>query len=190
MNENTNALERLLEAILFYRGEPMKVRHIAKSVHMPEEKIDEALRQLGESLNHRGIRLVREGEYAGLATAPEARETIETMKREELEGPLGKAGLETLAIVIYHGPLSRANIEYIRGVNSSSILRSLTMRGLIEKTDNPKDKRSYLYKTTPELPAALGVTTLLELPHFETVRNDITKVLSGQREGGDDEGNE
>jgi len=183
MDTDTEKLEQLIEAILFYRGEPVKVRDLATHVGLPEEKVDDALKRLGESLAFRGVRLVREGEYAGLATAPEVRETIETMKRDELEGPLGKAGLETLAIVIYHGPLSRAEIEYIRGVNSSSVLRSLSMRGLIEKTDNPKDKRSFLYKATPELPAALGVTALTELPQYETVRSDIRKVLDGQQEG-------
>lgn len=187
MNDmDTEKLEHLIEAILFYRGEPMKVRDLAKSVHIPEEKADEALKRLAESLSSRGIRLVREGEYAGLATAPEVSETIQALRREELEGPLGKAGLETLAIVIYHGPVSRADIEYIRGVNSSSILRSLSMRGLIEKTDNPKDKRSFLYRGTPELSATLGVTTLTDLPQFEAVRESIEKILNDkQKEEGD-----
>jgi len=170
-------LEQLIEAILFYRGEPVRVKDVVKSTQASEPDIMRALDKLSETLQYRGVRLVREGEFVGLATSPETREVIETLRREELEGPLGKAGLETLAIVIYHGPLSRADVEYVRGVNSSSILRSLTMRGLVEKVDNPNDKRSFLYRATPELPASLGVTSLSELPDFEKIKEDIAKVL-------------
>ncbi|MFQ5541041.1 MAG: SMC-Scp complex subunit ScpB [Candidatus Paceibacteria bacterium] len=175
-------LEQLVEAMLFYRGEPVAVADIAQMLKTTDVKIEAALKRLAETLANRGIRLVREGGRAGLATAPETREVIEMMRREELEGPLGKAGLETLAIVIYHGPLSRGDIEYIRGVNSASILRSLSMRGLIEKTDNPKDRRSFLYRATPELPAALGVASLHDLPHFEAIHEEIATALSGKSE--------
>jgi len=180
---DTEKLEQLIEAILFYRGEPVRTKDVARAAHASDDAVSDALSRLGETLHSRGIRLVREGEFVALATAPETKETIEAMRREEREGPLGKAGLETLAVIIYHGPLSRAEVEYIRGVNSSSILRSLSMRGLIEKIDNPKDRRSFLYRVTPELPAALGVTSLAELPNFTAVREDIAAALNDKEAG-------
>jgi segregation and condensation protein B len=174
---DTVTLARNIEALLFYKGEPMKRVALAKALGVAEEALDEPLAALAEGLATRGIRLLREGEYVALLTAPECAPLLEALRKEELEGPLGKAGLETLAIVIYHGPLSKVDIEYIRGVNSSSTLRSLLMRGLIEKVDNPNDKRSFLYRPTPELPAHLGLTSSSEAPRYEEIKSEIAKVL-------------
>jgi segregation and condensation protein B len=86
---------------------------------------------------------------------------------------LGKAGLETLSIVLYQGPLSRSEIDYIRGVNSQFIMRNLLIRGLVEKVDNPVDRRSFLYKPTLALLGYLGVSTVTDVPDYETVRKNI-----------------
>jgi segregation and condensation protein B len=100
------------------------------------------------------------------------------MRREELDGPLGKAGLETLSVIIFRGPLSRVDIEYVRGVNCSSILRSLLIRGLVERTENPTDKRSFLYQATAELPAYFGVGKISELPNYEETRAQIEAIFA------------
>lgn len=176
------ALQQLIEAVLFYKGEPMKKTALAKICGVSEKECTEALLQLMLGLEGRGIVMIEHEDTVALGTAPNTKEVIETMRREELEGPLGKAGLETLAVVMYQGPVSRADIEYVRGVNCSSILRSLTMRGLIEKKENPRDKRGYVYQTTPELPAALGLTSLAALPEFEPMRAKIEEVLAAQKE--------
>lgn len=173
-------LQKKIEAVLFYKGEPVKIRELASLLDSDQTQVREALGELQTTLAARGIRLVIEGEYAGLATAPELRTLIERMRKEELEGPLGKAGLETLAIVLYHGPISKADIEYIRGVNCSSILRSLSMRGLIEKTENPEDKRSSLYRTTPALPATLGMTKTSDAPDFDSIKTQIASILDAR----------
>lgn len=173
-------LEQQLEALLFYKGEPQKIRDLARALDVPEDAVGTALTTLAESLAGRGIRLIREGEYAGLATAPELHEVVEKLRKEELEGPLGKAGLETLAIIMYRGPLSKADIEYIRGVNCASILRSLTMRGLIEKIEHPTDRRSFLYTPTPQLVAHLGLESLNDAPDFETISLQLQTLLTEQ----------
>lgn len=173
-----NNLDAILESILFYRGEPVSVAELAKTTGVPEAAVEEALEVLRSRMTG-GLRLVREGKKVTLATAPEAGEVIEKLKREELEGPLGKAGLETLAIIVYQGPVSRADIEYVRGVNCTAILRSLTMRGLIERIEN-QNGRGYAYQATTALPAALGLSTLAEMPEYESMRDEITKVVSVQ----------
>lgn len=175
-------LQKQIEAILFYKGEPMKRSGLAKQLATTEEQVQAALGQLKLGLHNRGITLIENGEYVALGTAPEVKELIEAMRREELEGPLGKAGLETLAIVMYRGPVSRSDIEYVRGVNSSTILRSLTMRGLIEKKENPRDKRGYIYQTTPEFPAALGISSVTDIPEYEAMREKIEAVLKAREE--------
>jgi segregation and condensation protein B len=167
-----------LEAILFYKGGSVSIKELMSATKKTRDEVIAALDTLEAGLTGRGVRLVREGESAALATSPEAREAIEAMRRDELEGPLGRAGLETLAIVLYRGPVSRADIEYIRGVNVSSILRTLMIRGLIERIDNPKDKRSFLYRATNDLPAYLGVSRLAELPEFAHVTTELEAVLA------------
>ena len=179
MPEKTS-IETILESVLFFKGGAMSVAQLAKTAGLSEEEVEQAARALSGALRGRGIRLVREKHMLALATAPEAQELIEKMRREELEGPLGKAGLETLAIIVFRGPISRTDIEYVRGVNCSSILRSLLIRGLIERVENPKDKRSFLYLGTAELPAYLGLSSLTEIPGYEEMKSNIEKIFAEQ----------
>jgi segregation and condensation protein B len=171
-------IEMLIEAALFFKGGAVSVAELSKSLEVSTEEIEKHLETLTASLSGRGVQLVREGHVVALATAPEASLLIEKMRKDELEGPLGKAGLETLSVVIFRGPLSKADIDYIRGVNCSSILRSLLIRGLIDRVENPNDKRSYLYKATPELPAYLGVASVSEIPGYAETRERIEAIIA------------
>ncbi|MES2135209.1 MAG: SMC-Scp complex subunit ScpB [Patescibacteria group bacterium] len=174
------AIEIEIESALFFRGGAITVKELAVQMGLSKEELENGITSLTMSLEGRGIRVVREGETVALATAPETHELIEKMRREELEGPLGKAGLETISIIIFRGPVSRSDVEYIRGVNCSSILRSLLIRGLIERVENPNDKRSFLYRATPELPAYLGVGSLAEIPGYTETRANIDTVFSAR----------
>ena len=175
-------LENLIEAVLFYNGGTLTVSELSKSLHVERAEVEKALQILKQSLSNRGIRLISESETVGLATSPGASELIESIRKSELEGPLGKAGLETLAIIVFKGPLSRADIEYVRGVNCTAILRSLMIRGLIERIDNPSDKRSFLYRATADLPAYLGVSSLADMPGYSEMRDDLEKVYASRTE--------
>ena len=126
-----------------------------------------------ESLNGRGLTLIEWEDDVTLGTAKEVSGLIEKLNKEELSKELGKAGLETMSIVLYQGPISRADIDYIRGVNSQFILRNLLIRGLIERVDNPQDQRSFLYKPTLELMSYLGISKIQDIPEFEAVKRDI-----------------
>ena len=137
-------IEVEIEAALFFRGGAITVKELSSHIGLSKEETEIGITSLAMALEGRGVRVVREGETVALATASETHELIEKMRREELEGPLGKAGLETISIVIFRGPISRSDIEYVRGVNCSSILRSLLIRGLIERVENTSDKRSFL----------------------------------------------
>lgn len=174
---NTLALSSQIEALLLFRGGAVKVADIAHALERPVDTVEDALVGLASDLQERGVALVREGDRVALTTSPEAAGVIEKLRRDELEGAIGKAGLETLAVIVYQGPVTRADIEYVRGVNVSTMLRSLMIRGLIERVDNPEDKRSFLYRASPELPAFLGVPTLAHLPEYESVRAELRAVL-------------
>lgn len=161
-----------LEALLFYKGEGVSIRELGRMTEANEEEVREALGSLGERLNG-GVRLVVDAERTMLATAPEYAVSIEELVKEELSKDLGKAGSEVLAIVVYMGPVTRARVDHVRGVNSTSTLRHLQVRGLVEKIPNPDDSRSMMYRPTLELLSHLGVESVEVLPDYEAVRREI-----------------
>ncbi|MCR4274793.1 MAG: SMC-Scp complex subunit ScpB [Candidatus Campbellbacteria bacterium] len=170
---NTHATQ--LEAILFFKGEPLSFSEIAHLLNISENNVQTAGQELKEHLarENRGIRLMENNGAYMLATAPEMAPRIEKLIKDELERDLGKAGLETLSIVLYYGPITRARIDHIRGVNSSFTVRQLAIRGLIEREENPNDQRSYLYKPTFELLSYLGVTNVSELPEYTHTKEEL-----------------
>ena len=124
--------------------------------------------------------IVRDAEFVSLGTHQNASEIIENLQKEELSRELGRAGLETLAIILYRGPISRREIDHIRGVNSSFILRSLLVRGLAERVDPstaPGAGRSYSYKATLKLLEYLGITRLEDLPEYENAFKKIEEFV-------------
>jgi segregation and condensation protein B len=186
-------LEQLIEAILFWKAEPVSIRKLAEACGHSEGQIQDALTKLEEALKSRGLVLMRKparttdavqsggDDEVLLGTAPEASELIEKLAKEELSRDLGKAGLETLSIVLYKGPITRAEIDYIRGVNSSFILRNLQIRDLVEKIADPSDARRFLYRPTFNLLQHLGVTKAEELPEYGTLIDELTKLTENKQ---------
>ncbi|MBI4118416.1 MAG: SMC-Scp complex subunit ScpB [Parcubacteria group bacterium] len=183
------SLDKQIESILFHKAEPLTGKELGRLLGASEKEVEEALVTLGVALKDRGVALLRKDDEVMLGTAPEVSALIEKINKEELSKDLGKASLETLTIILYRGPLSRSNIDYIRGVNSSFILRNLLVRGLIERVSNPEDTRSFLYRPTFDLLAHLGVTHVSELSEYATVRAEmeafekVQGTQAGSREG-------
>lgn len=172
------SLETIIEAVLFWRAEPLTLKKLAEACQAGEQEVREALNRLETNLAGRGVVLIRKDDGVALGAAPAASATIERLTKEELSRDLGRAGLETLTAVLYRGPITRAQIDYLRGVNSSFILRHLQIRGLVEKIVNPADGRSFLYRPTFELLQHLGVTRIEDLPEYLQVTEDLLKVSS------------
>ena len=168
-----------LEAILFWKAEPVSFKKLAELLKVDQATVKSTIQELEKNLQNRGLTIVQTDHEVMLGTAKDFSSLIEQLTKEELTRDLGKAGLETLSIVLYQGPISRADIDYIRGVNSQFILRNLLIRGLVERIDNPKDARSFLYKTTLDLLAHLGISKVEDLPEYEKVRSDI-EAFKGQ----------
>ena len=167
---------QLIEAILFYKGESISIKRLSEIIGTNRHDIETSLSELERTFSDRedrGIVLLRKDDEVMLGTAKEASPIIEKLIKEELHRDLGRAGLETLSIILYLGPISRSQIDYIRGVNSTFTLRNLLIRGLVERIDNPNDKRSFLYQATFELLTYLGVKNISELPEYASVRLDI-----------------
>ncbi|MES3031677.1 MAG: SMC-Scp complex subunit ScpB [Patescibacteria group bacterium] len=166
-------LESKIEAILFWKGEPMSVKKLGEILKVGEKEINESLDKLKINLKERGIVLLEKNNEITFGTAPELSDLIENLQKEELNKDLSKASLETLSIVLYKNGVSRAEIDYIRGVNSSFTLRALSIRGLVEKITDPKDNRRYIYKPSFELLSYMGVKSVEELPDYTEVSSSI-----------------
>ncbi|MDP3735198.1 MAG: SMC-Scp complex subunit ScpB [bacterium] len=160
-------LETHIEAILFYVTEPMSVGELACLFACTTAEIEIALTALDAALAERGVRLVRIGESVELRAAREAAPLIEKLRQDELSRELSRASLETLAVVLYQGPVTRSEIEYIRGVQSQSSIRLLAGRGLIQKISEYGSKRGTFYRATTEALAHVGLSRVEELPDYE-----------------------
>lgn len=171
-------LEQKLEAILFYKAEPLEIAKLAKILEVKEDEVISASEALAVSLENRGVSLIRLDKNLALGTTPAGSELIESLIKDELAKDIGKAGLETLTIVLYRGPISRPEIDYIRGVNSSFVLRNLLIRGLVTKEPSSTDARTFVYQPTIELLATLGLTQISDLPDYNKIQTDIANFVA------------
>lgn len=182
MSQDSYGLPQHIEAILFWRGNPLSISALSKITGASKEAVADALKQVKIDLAPRGIVLIEhDGEYT-LGTNPDSAKLIEAARTEELSKDLGKAGLETLAIVLYQGPIRRSDIDYIRGVNSNFILRNLLIRGLIERKPDPKDSRASVYSASIELLRFLGLSHISNLKDYEAIQSTISQYKEAENE--------
>jgi segregation and condensation protein B len=169
-------ISQQIEAILFFKGEPVKRDRLISVLKIDNETLTKGLESLDEALKDRGISLIQNNDEISLGTSKEMSSLIEDLTREEINKDIGKAGLETLSIILYLGPIPRAEIEYIRGVNCQFILRNLLIRGLIEREESKTDARVYNYKTSISLLNHLGLKNISELPDLDKVKKQIQDI--------------
>lgn len=170
-------LKYILESIFFVYGEPLSTEKLAKITNAKKETVLQAVEELKKDYEGRGLTILQKDDEVQLATSPENSQYIETLIKSEFTEELSRAALETVAIIAYKGPLTRAQIEYVRGVNSSFTLRNLLMRGLVERIENPKDARSFLYRVSFDFLKHFGFTKIEELPNYEEFRKEKIEVL-------------
>lgn len=154
-----------LEAILFVAAEPVTTAQLAAALDVAPSVVERGLNELDASLSTRGLRLQRHAGRVQLTTAPQLAELIERFLGLESTSHLSRAALETLAIIAYQQPVTRPQIDSIRGVNSDSMMKSLLNKGLIlesGRADGPG--RPILYSTTPEFLQHFGLNSILEMP--------------------------
>lgn len=159
----------LLESLLFVASGPVSPSRLAAALEMPPAAVRELLRELGEQYERRGLRLQWSGGgLVQLTTAPEAAAAIERFLGLEVTSRLSHAALETLAIVAYTQPVTRPQVDQIRGVNSDGALRSLLSKGLIEEVGRlEKPGRPILYGTTPDFLQSFGLNALGDMPPLD-----------------------
>ncbi len=160
--------ESFLESLLFTAGHPVAVKKLAEILETGEVEINSSLKELADEYekNERGLRLVFFDGKVQLVASPYSIEAVKKLVKSDFEEDLSQAALETLAIISYRGPISRAAVENLRGVNCSFILQSLAIRGLIGRYNNPEDGRSYIYSVTFDFLKHLGLSRLEDLPKY------------------------
>lgn len=165
-------IDVLIEGLLFYKSAPQKKRTIIKLFEISESEMKEAILVLSERLKAGALRLVESEDEIQLVTAPDLAPVIEAMRKNELRADIGKAGAETLSIILYREPVTRSEIDRIRGVNSSFILRNLQVRGLIESRTNGRGS-GHEYIITTELLTHLGISHKHDLPDFARISDSL-----------------
>ncbi len=173
-------VELLLESLLFVADGPTAVSQLAKVLEVETTSVEEALEKLRVAYNQRGLRIQRKGEQVQMVTAPEAAPYIERFLGLQLKSTLSAAALETLAIIAYRQPITRAQIEAVRGVNCDGVLRTLTSKGLIEEIGRLEQAgRPILYGTTFEFLQYFGLQDLAELPPLEGPGDEAGRLEPG-----------
>lgn len=167
-------IKSILESILFVRGEEISVVQLAKIIEIEKEKIASAIEELiiEYKEKERGFGIIKNGDSIQLVTNPKNSQFVEKTIKKNLQEAMSKTALEVLAIVAYRGPVSRSDIEAIRGVNSSFTLRNLLMRGLIIRSTNENDQRGYLYNISTEFIKKMGIGKIGELPDYQNLSDD------------------
>lgn len=166
-------LNKILESILFTASRPIKAKELAKILEMEEAQVKQILEDLVEAKKDAAIVLLGSQEGYQLATNSKYSTQVKNFLNAELREKLTDATVEVLAIIAYRQPISKAEIEAIRGVNSQYSIRHLLMRGMIEKVVNPQDARSVMYQTTTEFLMHMGLSSSKELPEFEKLVEQI-----------------
>lgn len=164
----------LVESLLFVAPEPVKVSTLADALEESSERIEAALSELIAGQALRGVRVQRLGERVQLVTAPEATAAIERFLGLDLTTRLSPAALETLAIIAYKQPVTRAQIDELRGVASDGVLRTLIHRGLVEQGERLEQAgRPFQFRTTFDFLQHFGLQSLEELPALEGMDNGV-----------------
>lgn len=157
----------ILESLLFVAPGPVTITQLANTLEITPREVENSLAVLMEEYSSRGIRLQRHRGKLKLTSAPESASLVEKFLNLEATSRLSRAALETLAIIAFQQPITRPQIDAIRGVNSDSVLRNLLSKGLAEEVGRSEGPgRPILYETTPDFLQHFGLQTLDELPQL------------------------
>ncbi|PIZ99261.1 MAG: SMC-Scp complex subunit ScpB [Candidatus Komeilibacteria bacterium CG_4_10_14_0_2_um_filter_37_10] len=163
-----------IESLLLIASKPLKISKIKEILQVENtELISASLQDLKDKYNgpDSGLRVIENAGVIQLTTSPDASETIKKYLQDETTGELSRPSLETLTIVAYRQPISKSELEQIRGVNCSLILRNLMIRGLIIAKEDKRKLTTYYYVTVDFL-KFMGINNVAELPDYEKLNNN------------------
>lgn len=158
-----------IEGVLLAYGDPIAFGKLAKALKEKEETVRIAVDNLNAEYleQRRGFAILEKENFIQLVSHPDCADEIRRLRHIEDDATLSPATLEVLSIIAYRSPITRAEIEMIRGVNCSSILRSLSIRGLVDRVEQEGDGRSFTYSPSMDFLKILGIKTVADLPKYE-----------------------
>lgn len=171
----------MVESLLFVASEPVPVTQIAEALEVKLAEVEQALTELNAAIVARGIRVQRKGDRVQLTTQPECAPYVERFLGLDLTTRLSKPALETLSIVAYQQPVTRAQIEHVRGVNCDGVLSTLLNRGLIEEVGRLETAgRPIQYGTTFAFLQHFGLRSLDDMPSLQPAESAALEALAEQ----------
>lgn len=175
-SDNTLPLESLVESLLFVADESVPVARLAAVLNTDTRQVEEAISTLHKNLHGRGIQVQLFKGRVQMTTAPQAAVAVERLLGLESFQRLTPAALEALSIVAYQQPITRPQIDAIRGVNSDSVIKGLLSKGLLEELGRSDGVgHPILYGTTPEFLQHFGLSSLKELPPLIMEQSNLSK---------------
>lgn len=167
------SLQSQLESLLFVAIKPLSIKELATLTNSKTKDVEEALEALAKEYVSRGagLALIKNNAQYQLTTAPDNAVLIQEFLKDETSGELSQPSLEALTIIAYRGPIGKLELERIRGVNCSLIIRNLLLRGLIEEKYNKATDENH-YTVTHDFIRFLGLGSLEELPDYEKLRSN------------------
>ncbi|MCB0166801.1 MAG: SMC-Scp complex subunit ScpB [Anaerolineae bacterium] len=185
---NQQQIAKIIEGLLFVASEPVSIKYLGSVIDCAGDDIEAALDILKEAGSERGIRLQRQGNKVQLVSAPELTDYVERFLGVTGSGKFSTPALETLAIIAYRQPITRPEIEAIRGVNSDGVLRTLISKGLVEEVGRLDSVgHPSLFATTFEFLRYFGLNDIEELPELNLPQIELPKNGSGVSEPAVDE---
>lgn len=172
-------MKSIIESLLYISGRPLSFKELAKLTNQKVSDIEAVVKELVDEYNLKdgGIKIIQNGSQVEMVTNPKNAKIIQDFLKEELSGELTPASLETLSIIAYRQPITREELEQIRGVNCAIILRNLMIRGLIEEE---KEGSRIFYRVSLDFIRYLGITDVKELPDYERLHSIELSVISQQ----------
>lgn len=168
-------LKSKIESLLFITTKSLSAKKLAELTKSKPREIEEKIEELMEEYNQKdkGMQIIKNGNNYQMVTQPDNSNLIKDFVKEEITGELTRPQLETLTIIAYRGPISKPELEEIRGVNCSLILRNLMIRGLIDSKEDKKKMQTY-YNITLDFMRHLGINDISELPDYEKLNKSET----------------
>lgn len=162
------SLKSQLESLLFVAVKPLAVKELATLTDARTKEVEEALEELIADYhsNKRGLTIIKNSSRYQLTTAAENASLVQEFLKDETSGELSQPSLEALTIIAYRGPIAKLELDRIRGINCSLILRNLLLRGLIEEKFD-KSKSEHFYTVTHDFIRFLGQSSVADLPDYE-----------------------
>ncbi|MFA5953925.1 MAG: SMC-Scp complex subunit ScpB [Patescibacteria group bacterium] len=179
------SLKNSIEAILFVASRPLTIKQLAGILETEETEVSDAVDALLSEYNVRqgGVQILRHGKELQFVTAAECGAVVQTFLKAETSGELTRPALETLSIIAYRGPIMKSDLEKIRGVNCSLILRNLMMRGLVIAEEDKRRLVTY-YAVSSDFVRHLGLTSIQDLPEYISLHNPevVERLLAEDNE--------